>query len=245
MTKQIQAAMAWCGLAFVIVFFSGLLLAGFVPPIPPGHTAAQVARHYREHSDAIRTGCLLMLISTTFIVPFTAVISTQLARIEGRWTPLCFGQLAAGVWGAVAASFPLMFFMAAAFRPGRDPQVIQAINDIGWIPFIINWPPAVAQAGCTAVAILSDRRPDPVYPRWIGYFLIWACIAFTPASLLLYFKHGPFAWNGLLSFWVAAVFFGTYFLVMTWGTLRAVGRQFAAPEGADAAAGRVLQSTPG
>jgi hypothetical protein len=137
--------------------------------------------------------------------------------------------LAAGAVGMVAATFPLFFWIAAAYRPDRSPEVTQALNDIGWVPFIINWPPAVCQAGAVAVAVLADRRPDPVYPRWMGYFLIWTCIAFTGSSLLPFFKSGPFAWNGLFSFWLAATFFGTFFLVLTWGTIRAVNRQFAPP----------------
>lgn len=231
MSKGIQSAMAWCGVAFVAVFFTGLLVAGFIPPIPPDNTALEVADQYIREQDRIRAGALIMMIATGFIIPFTAVISTQLARIEGRWTPLCFTQLAAGTVGVVAALVPVMMFMATAYRPeGRDPQITQAMNDFAWVPFIMNWPPAVAQALCVAVAIFADRRPDPIFPRWIAYFLLWAAIAFTPASLVPFFYDGPFAWNGLLSFWVAATFFGGFFLVLTYGTLRAVNRQFATDE---------------
>ncbi|HEY2830863.1 MAG TPA: hypothetical protein VGJ14_00450 [Sporichthyaceae bacterium] len=233
MTRSIQLGMAWCGFIFVAVFFPGLIITGFFPPIPPGHSAAEVAHQYQQHANAIRAGCVIMMIAVGFSLPFSAVVSTQLARIEGRWTPLCYTQLAAGAVGMVAATFPLFFFMAASFRPDRNPEVTQAINDMGWIPFIINWPPAVCQAGAVAVAVFSDRRPDPIYPRWIGYFLLWACVAFTGSSLLLFFKHGVFAWNGLFPFWLAATFFGSFFLVMTWGTIRAVNRQFA-PQSAEA-----------
>jgi hypothetical protein len=33
------------------------------------------------------------------------------------------------------------------------------------------------------------------------------------------FKTGVFAWNGLLAFWLVAVLFGAYFLIMTWQLL--------------------------
>jgi hypothetical protein len=42
-----------------------------------------------------------------------------------------------------------------------------------------------------------------------------------------------FAWNGLFSFWLAATFFGGFFLVMSWATLRAIKRQFADPQESD------------
>ena len=34
-----------------------------------------------------------------------------------------------------------------------------------------------------------------------------------------------FAWNGLLAFWLVAVFFGVWFLVMTWQLLATIGVQ--------------------
>lgn len=229
MNKSIQTALVWCGPLFVVVFFSGLLISGFFPPIPPDHSAAEVANQYRTQAGRIRTGCLIMLIATGFIVPFAAVISTQMARAEGRWTPLAWVQLACGSILVLAIAIPVLLWSAAAFRPDRDPADIQLLNDMGWFPFIMNWPFTFAQVIAIAVAILADKRPVPVYPRWIGYYLIWTAVAFTPASLLTYFKTGPFAWNGLLSFWLAAVFFGGLFIVMTWGTLRAVRMQFAEP----------------
>jgi hypothetical protein len=36
------------------------------------------------------------------------------------------------------------------------------------------------------------------------------------------FKTGVFAWNGLLAFWLVAVFFGAWFLVMTWQLLATI-----------------------
>jgi hypothetical protein len=224
-SKPIQRAMAWCGLAFVVIFFAGLLIAGFLPPIPPNDGAAEVARRYQEHTNAIRLGCLLMMIAAAFTIPFTAVVSAQMQRIEGRFTPLCFAQLAAGGIGVLAATLPVLIFSVAAYRPHRDPAMTQAINDLGWFPFIMNFPFATVQCVVIAVAVLSDRNPVPVFPRWVAYFMLWAAVLFAPAGLLTFFKTGPFAWNGLLSFWLAATVFGSWFLVMTWATLRAINCQ--------------------
>jgi hypothetical protein len=41
------------------------------------------------------------------------------------------------------------------------------------------------------------------------------------------FKDGVFAWNGLLAFWLVAVFFGLWFLIMAWQLWVSI----AAPEG--------------
>lgn len=231
LSKPIQIAMAWCGPIFVAVFFGGLIIAGFFPPIPPDHTAAEVARQYQEHTTAIRLGCMIMMIAVAFTIPFWAVLSAQLVRIEGKFSPICFANVACGAIGVLAATFPLFAWSAAAFRPERaDVETTQALNDLGWFPFIMNWPFASAQAVLLAVAIFADRNIRPVFPRWVGYYLMWCAIGFIPAGFLTFFKDGPFAWNGLLSFWLAATFFGTEFLILSWATVRAIKNQYAGAE---------------
>ncbi len=227
MTKPIQLTMAYCGYAFLGVFFAGLLISGFFPPIPPDNTAAEVVDQYVREADQIRTGCLIMIFAAGLTIPWCAVVSTQLVRVEGRFTPLCFAQLVCGAVGVLAVTVPMLVFSATAFRPDRDPEVTQALNDLAWFLFVMNWPFITAQAAVIAAAILADGRPDPIFPRWVGYLQLWCAVLFIPAGLLTYFKTGPFAWNGLLSFWMAAVAFGVFMLVTTWATTRAVTRQFA------------------
>ncbi|MGQ0624927.1 MAG: hypothetical protein ACT4PP_09830 [Sporichthyaceae bacterium] len=235
MNRNVQLAMAWCGFAFVAVFFTGLIISGFFPPVPPDNTAVEVADQYIREQDRIRIGAMIMMIATGFTMPFVAVISTQMARIEGRWTPLCFCQLIAGTIGNVAALVPVLMFLGISFRPqDRDPELIQAFNDFAWVPFIMNWPPAFVQVVCIAVVILGDRRVKPVFPRWVAYFLLWAAVAFLPASLVPFFTDGPLAWNGLLSFWLAAAFFGGLFLVMSYACIHAIKGQYG-EDGSDCA----------
>ena len=44
----------------------------------------------------------------------------------------------------------------------------------------------------------------------------------APASLLGFFKSGPFAYNGLLAFWLVAIDFFLWMLVMSAVAFRAV-----------------------
>ncbi len=236
MTKQVQTVMAWSGVAFVVVFFAGFLISGFFPPVEPDDTPQQIADRYIQDQDRIRAGMVIMMIACVFLMPFAAIVSAQMARIEGRWTPLTFLNLVAGAVGTVAALFPVILFIGIAYRPeNRDPELLQALNDFVWVPFIINWPPAFVMALCIATVIFADRRATPVFPRWIAYFMLWTAIAFLPATALPFFYDGLFAWNGLLTFWMAAVFFGSFYLVMSYACLRAIKAQFA-PGSAEAEA---------
>jgi hypothetical protein len=53
----------------------------------------------------------------------------------------------------------------------------------------------------------------------------WMALLFLPAGLMVFFKTGPFAWNGLLSFWLPLVAFGIWFNVMIYALLRAIKLQ--------------------
>lgn len=235
MTKHVQTVMAWSGVCFVVVFFAGFIVSGFFPPVQPDDTAQQIADRYINDQDRIRAGMVIMMIGCLFLMPFAAVVSGQMARIEGKWTPLSYLNLVAGAVGTVAALLPVILFIGIAYRPeNRDPELLQALNDFVWVPFIINWPPAFVEALCIAAVIFSDKRENPIFPRWIAYFMMWAAIAFLPASALPFFYDGPFAWNGLLTFWMAAVFFGSFYLVMSYACIRAIKVQFASGVDADA-----------
>jgi hypothetical protein len=220
--------MVWCGPIFVALFFAGLVVAGFFPPLPPDHTAAEVAAQYAADKNAIRTGCLIMMVACGFMIPFFSVISAQLVRIEGRFSPACFANVAANAIGLIAITVPALIWIAAAFRPDRNPEVTQALNDLGWIIIILPFPFISAQFALIAVAIFCDRNTPTVYPRWLAYLLIWCAIGFAPAGFAAYFKAGLFAWDGLMVFWLAAVLFGSAFFSLTWATLRALATQYSA-----------------
>jgi hypothetical protein len=70
------------------------------------------------------------------------------------------------------------------------------------------------------LAILRDDSEQLVFPRWIAYFNFWVAILSLPGVLIPLFKIGPFAWNGLLAFWVPLVTFGVWGPVMVWAMLR-------------------------
>lgn len=49
--------------------------------------------------------------------------------------------------------------------------------------------------------ILQDRE-NRYFPRWLGYYNLWAALIFTPGTFNMFFHHGPLAWNGFIVFWI-------------------------------------------
>jgi len=212
---------AWSGAVFLLLFFAGFVpLANFLPPPSPSASAAEIAAMYEQNALQIRSGLILMVISWALIIPFAAGISIQINRMHGGPSVLSYTQLACASSNAVLTIIPELLWTTAAFRPGQDPELIRIFNDMGWITFL--WPVGtfVVQVVATGFATLSDKNEHVIFPRWYGFFCVWCAILFLPGVMLTYFKTGPFAWNGLLVFWLAVVsFFGWY--AVTFVVLRA------------------------
>lgn len=221
----LQRICAWSGVICVTLFFVAFALAGFIPPMSPSLSAEQVAAHYQENTTGIRTGMALMLISSMFYASFTAVISGQMRRIPGVSPTVVYTQLSAGSFACVTFLLPAIFFIVTSFRPERAPETTQMLNDLSWIVLVIPWPPFMMQNFAFAFAIFSDRRAQPLFPRWLGYLNIWAPISFSPAILLPFFKSGPFAWSGILVIWIPAFIFIFWFVLMTRMLLKAIRQE--------------------
>lgn len=220
-----QRICALSGIGCALLFFGALVAAGFLPPMSPGMSAAEVAGYFQTHTSGIRIGAGLMLISSMFYAVYTAVISGQLQRIPEVHQTVVYAQLVAGAFACLTFLVPAMLFAVTAFRPERSPDSTQLLNDMSWIFLVIAWPPFMGQYFAFAFAVLSDRRPQPLFPRWVAYVSIWAAITFIPATVLPFFKSGPFAWNGIVPFWLGGAVFGATFIVNTICLLKAINAE--------------------
>lgn len=209
----------------VLVTIGWWLLAEFVPPPLPSWGAEQIAKMFAENATGIRAGMILMIAGMGFFMPFIALISAQIHRMEGSPPILAYTQLLAGALSVAIVLFPVMFWATASFRAERDPQLILLLNDMAWLISAMPFAPAVIQNLATGVAILGDKNPVRIMPRWVAYMNFWMALLFLPAGLMVFFQTGPFAWNGLLSFWLPLVAFGIWFNVMIYALLRAIGQQ--------------------
>lgn len=210
-----QRLCVWCGIfAAVIIGVALWPLMGFLPPPKPSSGAAEIAARFRDNQWGILIGGTLMVGAFSMLAPFYAVISTQIERIDGVGSTLAKAQLALGVVvvcipGAVGSTF----WTAAAFRPERSDEIIQLLNDLGWMIIFMPVIGGLLQVGALGLAVFQDRSPAPVFPRWFAWFNVWMGVAFLPGGFLAFFKTGAFAWSGLFCYWLGLGAFGLWFMV--------------------------------
>jgi len=221
---------AWMGLAAMGVIFVGIWpLMHFFPPLDPALTAREVAAIYRSNATGIIVGGMCMLGASSMLMPFYCALALQVARMEAPSKLWTYSLLTTSVMGFVPLIIAEMLFSTAAYRPDRSDEIIRVLNDFGFIMFVGPSLPGTVQMLSVAIPVLADRRAQPVFPRWVGYLNVWTAILATPGCLVTLFLHGPFAWNGAISFWVAFIAFGIWMMVNFWAMRGALLRQISAP----------------
>ena len=97
---------------------------------------------------------------------------------------------------------------------------MQFAADLAYFMPLFSWPIFSGWCFLIAVAVLTDDTGNPVYPRWVGYVNIWAGLLYIPGGIILFFKTGPFAWDGILGLYIPFIAFFLWILVMTWAMIR-------------------------
>lgn len=216
----------WTGPAVGAVLLVALVaFPGFWPPISPLLSADQVATFYADNTAWIRFSQVTFNLCGIMILPFFMVIVVQMKRMKTQSHVFAYCYLTAIVSGATIFALSNIFFLVAAFRPDRSPEVVLVLNDLAWIVFIAPVGMVVTQFVLLAVAVHFDDGPDPVFPRWVGHYSLATGLAMVPAAGAAVFQTGPLAWDGLVSFWIRNGAFALFVVVMFFVLRRAVLRQ--------------------
>jgi hypothetical protein len=201
------------GAIWISVF---LLFPGFLHPMSPTMSAEEVAAFYRDPANLPRVRYSMIVFNwfAVGLVPILALIVLQMRRMAHRTPIFSYGIIACAAGGPTIFLMASLFWLLAAFRPERDPALIQLFNDMAWLTFSSQVGFLIAQSVLVALAIFLDRQARPVFPRWVAHFNLLVAIALAPACFVGLTMDGPIAWDGWLTFWVRNVAVGLWIVVM-------------------------------
>lgn len=226
-----QLISLWTAPVFgVVLLIAFLAFPGFFPPMSPDMTAEQVATFYRNHAAMIRFSMITFNLCGVMLLPLFMVIVVQMKRMRTQSHVLAYCYLTAAVSGATLFALADIFYLAAAFRPDRSPELIMLLNDMAWLIFIAPVGALVAMNLLLGLAIYLDDGANPVFPRWVGHYVVATALAMAPAAGAAVFTTGPLAWNGAVSFWLRNGAF-TAFVIVMFFVLRTVLHRQAVDEG--------------
>lgn len=226
MEAKIQRLLVWTGPMMMFLWIGAfLLIAGFIPPSDPLMSADQIVDFYSNNPTGIRLGLVVSMLGSALLVPFSIAISGQLKRINGA-RALADTQMISCALLSLEFITPIAVWMAAAYRfDDRAADITRAMHDLGWILFMtVIWSLWV-QLISIGVAVLIDKKPVPTFPRWIAFLNFWLAIIIIPAGTVLFFKNGPFAWDGIFGFYLPLAGYVAWFICMTWAMLRNLSKQ--------------------
>src|ERR1700757_3242077 len=147
------------GISGIMLFFIGYwLMADLLPPPSPNWTAEHIQHFWQHHVTLKRYGLVLCMLGGALTGPWVAAIAVQLKRIEGEHCPYTWTQLGLGMLGVLLFIFPLFPMEVILFRPHRSADLMQLMNDLGWLPFVGIFMPAMIQGFAIALAIFKDKQ---------------------------------------------------------------------------------------
>ena len=223
MNRTVHKFCAWSGtlcLALMVVGF--VVMAGFIPARPASESAQQTAQFLLENRDMIKWGLIVSMFGAPLLMPFSASISIHMRRIEGRYPALAMTELGLGAIFVLEFIYLIFFWQTATFRADRAPELIQLLDDMGWIPFVGMTSTIVLQVTVFGVAILMDRRERPVFPRWLGYYNLWVALMFLPGTFNVFYESGPLSRNGIIAWYIPLIVFATWLVITSFYLSRAV-----------------------
>jgi hypothetical protein len=160
----------------------------------PELTAEQVVDFYVRNAAMVRFSMITFNLCAIMLVPFFMTIVVQIKRMALPSHLLAYCYLCGIAGGATLFAIADIFWLIAAFRPDRNPQLIQLLNDMAWLVFTAPVGMVVANL-CLALAVFLDAGVAPIFPRWVAYVNVATAAAMTPAACAVIFRTGR--WHGM------------------------------------------------
>ncbi len=200
-----ELILLWTVPALLLIWASAFVLfPGFVQPMSPTLSAEEVAAFYRDPDNLprIRYSMIVFNWFCVGLIPVLALVMMQMRRMAHRTPIFSYCLLGCATGGPTLFLVANLFWLLAAFRPDRDPELIQMFNDLAWVTFTGQVGFLVGQSAFLALAIYLDRQERPVFSTWVAHFNVVIALALMPAAFFALSLEGALAWDGSLSFWL-------------------------------------------
>ena len=226
-----QKVFVWWTLVFTTIYgLDVLFLLHMLPPPSARWSSTAIARFYVEHSTEIKIGATVASWTAACTVPLAVVVAAQMYRHEhGRapiWTMLGF---AGGILMTIFTALPPLCFGAAAFTPDRSADATAVMHELGVLSLVTTDQYFIFFFVAVAVVCLTPNSVvHSPFPRWFGYFSIWAALMLEAGAIAFLTRSGLFAWNGLLAFWIPAVVFCLWLAFASVLLIKAINAQMSA-----------------
>ena len=216
----------WLAFWIVPVFFNlfGLVfvpLSWMMPPRSPSAPQSEIVGFMQSHNLLI--ACVILTLTFGLAPVTNACYLTQMKRMSVSPVFRYCLIMGATTGGIVGQLFPMFCFGLGAFRPGYDPKILAMLYDFGYLAFI-------GSLGCFCImwmafglAILLDE--NNILPKWLGYYTVWQYVTELIAAPVWIAKSGPFAWNGVMTFWLAMAMYVSWQIIVYVCIFRAIKNQ--------------------
>ena len=216
----------WIAFWSVPFFFNlfGLVfvpLSWMMPPRSPSSSTPHIVDFMHSHNLLI--ACVILTLAYGLAPVSNACYLMQVRRMSVS-PAFRYSMMIGAITGAIVGMlFPMFCFGLGAFRPGYDSGVLTMLYDFGYLAFI-------GSLGCFCVmwmafglAIILDE--NGILPKWLGYYTIWQYVTELMAAPVWIVKSGPFAWNGLMTFWFAMTLYVSWQIIVYVCIYRAIKNQ--------------------
>ena len=209
-------------------FFIALTLCGVFPPPNPVWNGFEVWEALQANPFLSKLAVIVGILGSGFAMPFNALIAGHIFRIEsenGVMPLLTFTSLIGGICNIVA--FLLCFYSYAPmfYRAAPSMEVVQFVNDYIWLIIVMAFSAPALQMLVIATAGFRDKSERPVFPRAYNFAMLWFAFGTCTGTIAIYFFSGPFAWNGLIGFWIPAFTFCAWLFSLSYFYLKYANAQ--------------------
>lgn len=203
----------WLAWYAIVVFYNIFGIVFFVitrtqPPPKAWWDLPRIVQWFGDNHTGLLVGFGIMFLIGALCIASTALIVYSIRRMSVSpafaYSYLILYSLAA-VPGMLLTCIALV---VGALRPDRDPKLMGLLYDMGFLSFSGTMGIFLIGSVIWAIAILLDK--NGILPKWFGYFNICNALTEVVVATCCIMKSGPFAWNGVIAFYINMVVFGIY-----------------------------------